>query len=205
MQSAHELFIHELQDMLDAEQQLVEALGAQAEESSRPDLQKAFQSHQAQTEKQVERLQQVFESIGEEAEEVECKGIRGLIEEHDHFKEEEEPAEDIMDIFNVGAAEKVESYEICAYESLIRLADEMGHTKASKLLSQNLKEEQATLKKMQAFSKKLKPENLGMDEEDEEGDQDETSDRQVSQDEISESRSKTPKKANSGRGSRRVA
>ena len=104
MQTAHELFIHELQDMLDAEQQLVEALGEQAEESSRPDLQKAFQSHQAQTQKQVERLQQVFESIGEEAEEVECKGIRGLIEEHNHFKEEEDPAEDIMDIFNVGAA-----------------------------------------------------------------------------------------------------
>jgi hypothetical protein len=80
----------------------------------------------------------------------------------------------------------------------------MGHTKASKLLNQNLKEEQATLKKMQAFSKKLKPENLGMDE-DEEGDQDESSDNEVSQDEMSDTRSKTPKKANSGRGSRRVA
>src|SRR5664279_4245316 len=99
--------------MLDAEQKLVEALGAQADESSRPDLQKAFQSHQAQTKKQVERLQKVFESIGEEAEEVECKGVKGLIEEHDSFKEEEDPAEDVMDIFNVGAATKVESYEIC--------------------------------------------------------------------------------------------
>lgn len=168
MQSAHELFIHELKDMLDAEQQLVEALGAQAEESSRPDLQKAFQSHQAQTEKQVERLRQAFESIGEEPEDVECKGIRGLIEEHDHFKEEEDPAEDIMDIFNTGAAEKVESYEICAYESLIRLVKTMGHTKAEKLLNQNLKEEQQTLKKMQAFSKKLKPENMGMEQEEEE-------------------------------------
>jgi ferritin-like metal-binding protein YciE len=205
MQTAHELFVHELQDMLDAEQQLVEALGSQAEESSRPDLQKAFQSHQAQTEKQVERLHQVFESIGEEAEEVECKGIRGLIEEHDHFKEEEKPAADIMDIFNVGAAEKVESYEICAYESLIRLADEMGHTKASRLLNQNLKEEQATLKKMQSFSKKLKPENMGMDEE--EDDQEEMSGEDVSQDETSRSnRGKSPKKANSRRaGSRRVA
>ena len=205
MQTAHELFIHELQDMLDAEQQLVEALGSQAEESSRPELQKAFQAHQAQTEKQVERLHQAFDSIGEDPEEVECKGIRGLIEEHDHFKEEEEPAADIMDIFNVGAAEKVESYEICAYESLIRLADEMGHTKASRLLNQNLKEEQATLKKMQSFSKKLKPENMGMDEE--EDDQEEMSGENVSQDETSRSnRGKSPKKANSRRaGSRRVA
>jgi ferritin-like metal-binding protein YciE len=168
MQTAHELFVHELQDLLDAEQQLVEALGEQADESSRPELQKAFQSHQEQTQNQVERLHQVFESIGEEPEETECKGIRGLIEEHDHFKEEQDPAEDIMDIFNVGAAEKVESYEICAYESVVRLAQEMGHTKAVKLLNQNLKEEQQTLKKMQAFSKKLKPENMGMEEDQEE-------------------------------------
>lgn len=168
MQTGHEFFIHGLQDMLDAEQQLVEALGEQAGESSRPDLQKAFQSHQEQTQKQVERLHQVFESLGEEPQEVECAGIRGLIEEHNHFKDED-PSEDIMDIFNTGAAEKVESYEICAYESLIRLAQEMGHKKAEKLLGQNLKEEQQTLKKMQGFSKKLKPENMGMDEEEEEG------------------------------------
>ena len=80
-----------------------------------------------------------------------------------------------MDIFNVGAAEKVESYEICAYESVIRLAQEMGHTKAVKLLNQNLKEEQQTLKKMQAFSKKLKPENMGMEEgQTEQGEEQET-------------------------------
>ena len=165
MQTAHEMFIHELQDLLDAEQQLVEALGKQAEESSRPDLQKAFQSHRAQTEKQVDRLRQVFESIEEEAEEVECDGIRGLIKEHDSFIEEEDPAEDLIDIFNTVAAAKVESYEIQAYQSVIRLADIMGHKKASKLLNQSLKEEQQTLKKMEAFSKKLKPQNLGMGEE----------------------------------------
>ena len=202
MQTAHELFVHELQDMLDAEQQLVEALGNQAEESSRPELQKAFQSHQAQTEKQVERLQQVFESIGEEPEEVECKGIRGLIEEHDHFKEEEDPAEDIMDIFNTGAAEKVESYEICAYEGLIRLAEQMGHTKAVKLLNQNLKEEQQTLKKMQAFSKKLKPENMGMEDEEEE------SDSESMEDESSQGAGNSRKRAGSSprrSGGRRVA
>ncbi len=163
MQTAHELFVHELQDMLDAEQKLVQALGEQADESSRPDLQKAFESHQTQTENQVERLHQVFESIGEEPQETECKGIKGLLEEHDSFKQEQDPSEELMDIFNTGAAEKVESYEICAYESLIRLAKEMGHTKAERLLNQNLKEEQKTLKKMQDFSKKLKPENLGME------------------------------------------
>jgi ferritin-like metal-binding protein YciE len=167
MQTAHELFIHELTDMLSAERQLVEALGKQAEESSRPELKKAFESHREQTEKQVQRLEQCFDELGEEPGETESKGIKGLIEEHDSFMEEEDPEEDIADIFNVGAATKVEHYEICAYEGLIRLADLMEHKKVSKLLSQNLKEEEQTAKKMESFSKKLKPEKMGMDEEEE--------------------------------------
>ena len=167
MQTAHEFFVHELKDMFDAEHQLLEALGKQAEESDRPELKKAFESHRAQTEKQVQRLEQAFESIGEEPEEAECAGIRGLIQEHENFKEED-PSKDLLDIFNVGAATKVERYEISSYESLIRLAGLMGHRKAVQLLNQNLKEEQQTLKKMEAFSKKLKPENMGMGEEEEE-------------------------------------
>lgn len=174
MQTAHELFLHELSDMLDAEQKLVEALGKQAEESSRPDLQKAFESHRQQTEKQVQRLEQVFESLEEESEEAECKGIKGILEEHDEFMEEEDPSEDLIDIFNAGAACKVESYEIASYNSLLNLAEQMGHNKAVKLLGQNLKEEQQTLKKMEGFVKKLKPERLMEEEEGEEGEDMET-------------------------------
>jgi len=171
MQTAHELFLHELADMLDAERRLVEALGEQAGEASNPQLQKAFASHQAQTEKQVQRLEQVFEQLGEQPEETECKGLKGLLEELETFKSEEEPAEDILDVFSIGAASKVESYEINAYESLINLARDMGHNKAVKLLQQNLKEEQATLKKLQGFAKKIKPEQSGMEEEEEESGQ----------------------------------
>ncbi|PYP89445.1 MAG: hypothetical protein DMG65_13410 [Candidatus Angelobacter sp. Gp1-AA117] len=164
MQTAHELFLHELTDMLDAERKLVDALGEQAENASNPQLQKALTAHQAQTEKQVQRLEQVFESLEEQPEETECKGIKGLIEEYQSFAEED-PAEDILDVFSIGAAMKVEAYEINAYEGLIRLAREMGHNKAVKLLQQNLKEEQATWKKMEGFSKKIKPEQMGMEEE----------------------------------------
>jgi ferritin-like metal-binding protein YciE len=168
MQTAHELFVHELGGMLDAEKKLVEALGEQQQESSRPELQKAFGAHRAQTEKQVQRLQQVFESIQEQPKDTECKGIRGLIEEHESFKEED-PNHDLLDVFNVGAAIKVERYEISAYEGLIRLAQEMGHRKAVQLLRQNLFEEEQTAKKMQALSKKLKPERSGMEEEEQQG------------------------------------
>ncbi len=183
MQTAHEMFLHELSDMLDAEQKLVEALGKQSEECSRPDLQKAFDAHRQQTEKQVQRLEQVFESLEEEAEDAECKGIKGIIEEHDEFMEEEDPSEDLVDIFNVGAACKVEHYEIANYNSLINLAQQMGHSKAVKLLNQNLKEEQQTLKKMEGFVKKLKPQRLMDEEEGEEGSEEmeETSERKQPQ------------------------
>jgi ferritin-like metal-binding protein YciE len=169
MQSARELFIHELTDMLDAEQKLVEALGQLADDhSEQPQLQKGFESHQAQTEKQVQRIQQIFEELGEEPEETECKGIKGLIEERDSFKQEQDPADDILAIFDVGAAIKVESYEINAYNSLIELAEQLELNKAVKLLNQSLKEEEQTRTKMEAMSRKLKPENLGMEEEGEE-------------------------------------
>lgn len=207
MQTARELFVHELTDMLDAEQKLVEALGIQAEESSRPDLQKAFESHQQQTQKQVERLQQCFDLLDEEAEETECKGIAGIIAEHDTFKQEEEAPEDLMDIFNVGAAAKVENYEIAAYEGLINLAQQLGETKVERLLTQNLKEEQQTLKKMQGFLKKLKPQQLEMEEEEEEdseeyGESDDEEYASVSDDESSNSssRSRGGKKSSSSSG-----
>ena len=163
MQTAHELFLHEMSDILDGERRLLDALEEQANNASRPELKKAFESHRNQTEKQVQRLEQAFQSIGEEPEETECKGLMGLIEEYKSFAEQD-PAEDILDIFSAGAAEKVEKYEISSYESLVRLARQMKHTKAAQLLGQNLKEEQATLKRMQEFGKKLKPENMGMEE-----------------------------------------
>jgi ferritin-like metal-binding protein YciE len=169
MQSARELFIHELTDMLDAEQKLVEALGQLADDhSEEPQLQKGFESHQAQTEKQVQRIQQVFEELGEQPEESECKGMKGLIEERDSFKQEQDPADDILAMFDVGAAIKVESYEISAYNSLIELAEQLELNKAVKLLNQSLKEEEQTRTKLEAMSRKLKPENLGMEEEGEE-------------------------------------
>jgi ferritin-like metal-binding protein YciE len=174
MQTGHELFVHGLNDMMDAEHQLVEALEELASDSSNPQLKKAFDQHRAETEGQVERLEQCFELLGEEQEETECHGIRGIVAEKKSFSEED-PSEDLVDVFNVGAAIKSETYEICEYESLIDMAREMKHTKVAQLLSQNLKEEQATLKKMESFHKKIKPEQMMSEEEEEQASQSERS------------------------------
>ena len=159
MNTGHELFVHGLNDIMDAEKQLVKALEENAADTSRPELKKAFDQHRRETQGQIARLQQCFELLGEKQKQSECHGIGGLIEEKKAFAEED-PSDDLMDVFNVGAAIKVESYEICEYESLIDLAREMKHTQAAKLLSQNLKEEKATLRKMEAFSRRVKPNEM---------------------------------------------
>ena len=127
--------------------------------SSRADLKKAFEQHRKETQGQIKRLQECFELLEEQSDQSECHGIRGLIAEKKAFAEEE-PTDDLLDVFNVGAAIKVENYEICEYESLIDLAREMKHSKVAQLLSQNLKEEKATLKKMEGFSDRVKPNEM---------------------------------------------
>jgi ferritin-like metal-binding protein YciE len=163
MQTGHDLFVHGLNDMMDAEQQLVQALGENASDSSRAELKQAFDQHRKQTEGHVERLQQCFQLLGEEPEETECHGVRGLVAEKKAFLEEN-PSEDLIEVFNVDGAIKAESYEICEYESLIDMAREMKHNKVAQLLNQNLKEEKVTLKKMETFHKKVKPNQMMTDE-----------------------------------------
>lgn len=160
MNTAHELFLHELNDMLDAERKILDGLEEQAAESSKPELKKAFDAHHSQTERQIERLQRCFQELSEKPEETQCAAIKGFLEDHDHVKDEN-PSSDIMDVFNVMAAVNIEHYEIAAYESLIRMANMMNHKIVSKLLNQSLKEEQQALRKMENFANKIKPEHLG--------------------------------------------
>lgn len=163
MQTAREMFLHELKDMLDAENQLVAALDEMANESTRPELEKAFNSHRKQTENHARRLEQVFKELGEEPETTDCKGIQGLKEEKESFTEED-PSDELLDIFNVGAGIKTERYEISSYESLVHLAKELDLRKGIVLLQQNLREEEETLRKLQGFSKKMKPSMTGIEE-----------------------------------------
>jgi ferritin-like metal-binding protein YciE len=172
MQTARELFIHEITDLLDAEQKLVKALTEMERDSKNPELKKAFGDHKRQTEGQVKRIQQVFKQIGEQPEATECKGIKGLVEERNSFKEED-PSDDIQAIFDCGAAIKVETYEICSYNSVISLAEQLDLEDAIDLLQQNLTEEEETLELLQDIQDQLEPEQLGTDEQAADDDDDE--------------------------------
>ena len=165
MQTAHELFLHELSDLLSGERIALEGLQEQEGQIQEPQVLKALEAHRAQTEGQIERLEQVFEELGEEPEDTDCDGMKGLVQEFRTFVKED-PAPEILTMFAVGANAKIEDYEIRAYESAINFAKMMGHRKAERLLNQNLREEQAQLKKLEQFEKKLAPQlPAGMGEE----------------------------------------
>lgn len=161
METARELFVHEVNDLLDGERKILEALQEQEKEAQRSELKKILAQHYDQTEGQIERLEQVLEELGEDAESVVCHGVVGLIEEK-HSLMEEEPSEELLDIINVAAGIKVEHYEIGSYQTVIRLGQQLGLRDAVRLLKQSLKEEQQALKKLEGLSKKLKPTQTGM-------------------------------------------
>jgi len=151
MESIEELFEHELNDMLGGEQALLDALEQMANESADREIKKAFAQHRKETQGHIKRIEKIFKSLGQKAEPDTCAGIEGLIKEKKVFMREK-PTEELLEFFNLGAAQKVERYEITSYESLIDMADKLGLSDAVELLEQNLHEEEAALNKLKAFA-----------------------------------------------------
>lgn len=151
MSTIEELFEHELKDIYGAEQSLLPALEQMAAESSDREIKKGFQQHRKETQGQIKRIEKIFRILGQKAEAETCAGMEGLIKEKKQFMKER-PSEDLLEFYNVGAAQKVERYEITAYENLIDMADKLGLADAMELLEQNLQEEEATLNKLKAIA-----------------------------------------------------
>jgi Mn-containing catalase len=144
MDQLRDLLVDDLQDLLHAETQLVQALPKMAEAANNPKLKEAFEKHLVQTERHVERLKAAFELLGEKAQAKLCKGMKGLIEEGEETIQENEEAEDLAsDLALIGAAQKVEHYEISAYGTARCLARQIGEREVSTLLSHTLGEEES--------------------------------------------------------------
>jgi len=147
----HDAFLDELRDAYDAEKQLTKALTKLAKASSNPKLRQAFESHLAETQQQIERLEQVFESLDETVRGKHCDGIAGIIEEGKSIMEEDFD-ETTMDACLIAAGQRAEHYEMAAYGTLVAWARAMGHTEAAKLLQQTLDEEKAADKKLSSLA-----------------------------------------------------
>jgi ferritin-like metal-binding protein YciE len=143
VKTLEDLFLHLLKDMYHAEKQVLKALPKMAKKTASPELKKAFETHRAETEGQVERLEQVFELMGKRAQGKPCAAMEGLVEEGKEAMEEIEDAE-VLDVALLGGAQAVEHYEIARYGTMIALATQLGMKDAAKLLSQTLTEEKNT-------------------------------------------------------------
>jgi ferritin-like metal-binding protein YciE len=159
MTDPRELFLHELGDLLYAENTLVKTLPKLAREATDTDLQKGFEAHLEETKQHVDKLKQVFELVGEKAKAEKCPGIDGITKEHDEFMSEEKPSPVITDLFLTGAGARTEHYEIAAYTGLITMAQALGEKRAVPLLQENLKQEEAALGKLERAAKRLSRSN----------------------------------------------
>jgi ferritin-like metal-binding protein YciE len=138
-----ELLIDELRDIYNAENQIIKALPKMAKAATSSDLRRAFERHLEETRKQVERLETIGETLDIKLTGKKCVGMEGLIDEGKEIMQEdlEEPA---LDAGLIGAAQKVEHYEIAAYGTARAHAAMLGMNKIAKLLQQTLDEEGRT-------------------------------------------------------------
>ena len=143
LDSLKDLFLNELRDVHNAENQLLAALPRMAEAAKSPALRAAFTKHHAETEVQVQRLEDIFGTLGEKAGGKRCPGMEGIVEEGKEIMQEE-GQEPVLDAALIAAAQKVEHYEIAAYGCLRTYASLLGEREIAKLLEQTLAEEEAT-------------------------------------------------------------
>jgi ferritin-like metal-binding protein YciE len=157
IKTKHELFLHVMQDIYYAENQIKKALPDMIEKATNRELTAGLKAHLEETEGQISRLEQAFELLNEKPKGTKCPAINGIIDEANELTGEVEDKH-VLDAAIVAAAQAVEHYEITRYGTLIAWAGEMEHRAVEKLLTTNLEEEKAADKKLSAIAlKKVNP------------------------------------------------
>ena len=147
IKSLRDLLVDELRDLHNAENQLIKALPKMAKAANHEDLKEGFQEHLEQTRGHVDRLERCFKILGMKASGKTCHAMKGLVEEGKEAIEEDAP-DSLKDAKLIGAAQRVEHYEIAAYGTARNFAQTLGETKIADLLQETLDEEGDTDKKL---------------------------------------------------------
>jgi ferritin-like metal-binding protein YciE len=153
IKSLNDLFMHGLQDLYYAENQIAKSLPDMAEKASNAQLKAGFEKHLSETEGQIHRLEQVFELMEADPKGEKCPAIDGILKEGKELMGEIE-GEDVMDVGLVAAAQAVEHYEITRYGALIAWATELGRNDCVPMLKANLAEEKATDQRLTAMAER---------------------------------------------------
>lgn len=140
LNSLEELFVHEMEDLRSAENQLIEALPKMAEAANSAALKTAFKDHLKETKTHVRRIDQIFKAMDKTPKEITCKGMQGLIKEGEEIiKDAAHPA--VMDAGLIGAAQRVEHYEIAGYGTAKAHAIALGRQDLAEIIQTTLDEE----------------------------------------------------------------
>ena len=141
LRSLQDLLQEQLQDLYDAEHQIVKALPQMAQKASSPQLKQALEQHLQVTQQQVQRLDQVFQQLGQPAKGKTCAAMQGLVKEGEELmKMQAEPA--VMDAGLIASAQRIEHYEMAGYGTVRTWAQELGQQQVANLLQQTLNEEE---------------------------------------------------------------
>jgi ferritin-like metal-binding protein YciE len=154
MDSLRDLYVDELKDLYNAENQLVKALPKMAKKASAPELKRAFQDHLKQTRGHVDRLEEIFKGLGEKPSGKTCKAMKGLVEEGKEVIDEE-GNDSVLDAALIGAAQRVEHYEMAGYGVVRTFASLLGDNDAVATLQRTLNEEGEADKKLTALAESI--------------------------------------------------
>jgi ferritin-like metal-binding protein YciE len=152
--SLRELYIEELKDLYNAETQLVKALPKMAKAASNNQLRQAFEEHLRQTSEHVSRLEQIFETLEEKPTGKKCLGMEGLVKEGSETMKEDY-ADELKDAAIIGAAQRVEHYEMAAYGTVRAFAELLGETEHVSLLEETLNEEKQADEKLTQLAEEV--------------------------------------------------
>ena len=153
-QGLKELYIDELKDLYSAETQLVKALPKMVKAASSDELREGFEKHLEQTRGHVQRLEKIFQALGESPKGKTCKGMQGLIEEGSEATEQDYEGS-VMDAALIGAAQRVEHYEIAGYGTVRSMAETLGEPNHVSLLEETLEEEKETDEKLTELAEQI--------------------------------------------------
>lgn len=153
--SLQHLYIDELRDLYSAEMQMVKTLPKMAKASSNSELRYALEEHLRQTSDQVSRLEEIFRMLEEKPRGKKCLGMEGLIKEGTRTLKKEEYDEAVMDAALIGAAQRVEHYEIAGYGTVRAFAALLGHRDHVSLIEQTLEEEKKADQRLSQLAEQI--------------------------------------------------
>lgn len=147
--------LHEMSDLLSAERQFAKLLQQAAKAADSAEVKQMALTHHGETVQHADNLQQAFSALGEKAERITCKAAAGIVEEATSTLKEERPKGAFKDIAIISSSLRVEHYEIAGYRAAIAVARAVGNKQVVQLLQSNLKQEEATAKKLEAANAQI--------------------------------------------------